>query len=197
MGQMRFVIPRPERVVAGAAELIYLAGAEGIPWECRTTLGGGAMIVERDTRESGYLYAPWNVPGRGLVQLCSGSLMERLKAYNLPVELARGTLNRLRNQASQWQMAGMVVPAPFFAALHAATTAFAKAATGQDDPPAAQTLPDRPFGTALEAADSLALNTPSRCSRSVARSGRSSNTLLGAMLRAPLHRQARAVRRGV
>ena len=35
MGQMRFVIPRPERLVAGAAEQAYLAGAEGIPWECR------------------------------------------------------------------------------------------------------------------------------------------------------------------
>ena len=46
---------------------------------------------ERDTRESGYLYFPWNVAGRGLVQICSGSLMERAKAYHLPVELARGT----------------------------------------------------------------------------------------------------------
>ena len=29
--------------------------------------------------------------------------MERPRPYNLPVELARGTLNRLRNQVSLWQ----------------------------------------------------------------------------------------------
>ena len=75
MGQMRYVIPRPERVVAGAAELTYLAGGEGIPWECRTTHSGSALVIERDTRESGYLYFPWNVAGRGLMQLSSGSLM--------------------------------------------------------------------------------------------------------------------------
>jgi hypothetical protein len=124
MGQIRLVIPRPERLVAGAAEQAYLAGAEGIPWECRTTITAGAMSVERDTRESGYLYFPWQVAGRGQVELCSGSLMERLKAYNLPVELARGTLNRVRNQAAQWQAAGMVLPTAFFELLHAATSAF-------------------------------------------------------------------------
>ena len=89
MGQMLFVIPRPERVIPGAAEQAYLASADGIPWECRGTLAGEALTIERDTRESGYLYFPWKVTGRGLVQVCSGALMERTKPYNLPVELAR------------------------------------------------------------------------------------------------------------
>ena len=109
MGQMRFVIPRPERLIPGAAEQAYLASGDGIPWECHDTLADEALVIERDTRESGYLYFPWKVAGRGLVQLCSGSLMERPKPYNLPMELARGTLNRLRNQASLWQTAGMVI----------------------------------------------------------------------------------------
>ena len=98
MGQMRFVIPQPERVVADAAEQAYLAGADGIPWECQRRSCPARCSIERDTRESGYLYFPWNVPGRGVVMLVSGSLMERPRPYNLPVELARGTLNRLRNQ---------------------------------------------------------------------------------------------------
>ena len=91
MGQMLFVIPRPERVVPGAAEQAYLASTDGVPWECRCTLSGEALTIDRDTRESGYLYFPWKVTGRGLVQLCSGALMERPKSYNLPIELARGT----------------------------------------------------------------------------------------------------------
>src|SRR3954447_21213416 len=88
MGQMLFVIPRPERVIPGVAEQAYLASADGVPWECRCTLSGEALTIERDTRESGYVHFPWKVTGRGLVQVCSGALMERTKPYNLPVELA-------------------------------------------------------------------------------------------------------------
>jgi hypothetical protein len=155
MGQMRFLIPRPQRLEASAAEQAYLAGPEGIPWECSTTISGDELIIERDTRESGYLYFPWLVSGRGLVQLCSGSLMERPKAYHLSVELARGTLNRLRNQASQWQAAGMNIPAQFYELLHTATGAFSLAATGQEYPLLAEDYADEAIRLGLEAGDLL------------------------------------------
>ena len=113
------------------------------------------MSIERDTRESGYLHFPWKAGERGLVQICSGSLMERAKPYNLPVELARGTLNRLRNQASLWQSAGMVVPTRFTEALHAATAAFAGAATSQSQPQAAQDRAEEAIGLGLDAAEIL------------------------------------------
>jgi hypothetical protein len=155
MGHMRFAIPRPERLVPGAAEQAYLASGDGIPWECHTTLSEESLVIERDTRESGYLYFPWKVANRGLVQLCSGSLMERPKAYNLPVELARGTLNRVRNQASTWHTAGMVVPANFFEALQTATAALAKAATRQANPEEAQDQAEEAIRLGLDAADVL------------------------------------------
>src|SRR5262245_62128618 len=155
MGQMLFMIPRPERLVPGADEYAYLASADGIPWECRVTLADEALAIERDTRESGYLYFPWKVTGRGLVQLYSGSLMERNKPYNLPVELARGTLNRLRNQLSLWQLAGMVIPESFTSALKAATAAFAHAATDQSHPQASQDQAEEAIRLGLDAADLL------------------------------------------
>lgn len=155
MGQMRLVIPQPERLAPAAAEQAYLAGTEGIPWECVTTLSGPTLTIERDTRESGYLYFPWNVPGRGVVMLCSGSLMERPKAYHLPVELARGTINRLRNQMSVWEVAGMTMPAGLAPLLSAATTAFAHAATGQSNPLAAAAAADDAIRHALDAIDLL------------------------------------------
>lgn len=156
MGQMLFVIPRPERIVPGAAEQAYLASADGIPWECRTSLAGEALVIERETRESGYVYFPWKVAGRGLVQVCSGALMERARPYNLPVELARGTLNRIRNQLSVWQTAGMVVSDAFQASLHAATEALSHAATNQIHPQAAQDQAEDAIRLALEVADTLA-----------------------------------------
>jgi hypothetical protein len=152
---MRFVVPRPERVPAAAGEQAYLAGAEGIPWECRTTLFPGAMLIERETRESGYLYFPWNVAGRGTVMLVSGSLMERPRAYNLPVELARGTINRLRNQSSMWQTAGMTIPPAFAELLKQAMSHFTRAATGQDQPEAAADHAEEAIRVGLEAGDLL------------------------------------------
>src|SRR5438874_6135207 len=155
MGQMLFVIPRLDRIVPGAAEQAYLASADGVPWECRCTLSGEALVIERDTRESGYLYFPWKVTGRGLVQVCSGALMERTKPYNLPVELARGTLNRVRNQASFWQTAGMAIPQGFFDALQAATATLAEAATNQAHPQAAQDQAENALRLGLDAGDML------------------------------------------
>jgi hypothetical protein len=152
---MRLAIPQPDRLVPMAAEGAYLAGPEGTPWECRVEIADGTLTIERDTRESGYLYFPWNVPGRGLVMLCSGALMERARPYQLPVELARGTLNRLRNQAALWQTAGMVTPEEFAKLLHVATAAFSRAATGQQHPQAAAKEADEAIRVGLDAADVL------------------------------------------
>ena len=38
------------------------------------------------------------------------ALMERDEPYHLPVELARGTLNRIRNQLAAWQSLGFRLP---------------------------------------------------------------------------------------
>jgi glycosyl hydrolase family 10 len=155
MGQMLFVIPRSERIVPGAAEQAYLASSDGIPWECRTTLSGEGLVIERETRESGYLYFPWKVADRGLVQICSGALMERPKPYSLPVELARGTLNRVRNQASVWETAGMAIPARFRELLQLATDALALAATSQVQPQTAHDHADEAIRLGLDAGDAL------------------------------------------
>lgn len=155
MGQMRFVIPRRERIIPGAAEQAYLASADGVPWECYTNLSEDGLSVERDTRESGYLYFPWKVAGRGLVQLCSGSLMERARPYNLPIELARGTLNRLRNQAFAWQVSGMVIPTQFPQAMEAATARLAEAVSMQERQEDSQDQAEEAIRLGLDAADLL------------------------------------------
>ena len=58
--------------------------------------------------------------------------MERERPYNLPVELARGTLNRLRHQAHEWQTMGMTLPDDFLAEAKTAAQFFAGAATNLD-----------------------------------------------------------------
>jgi hypothetical protein len=185
MGQMRFVIPHRERIIPGAAEQAYLASADGVPWECYATLTDDTLTIERDTRESGYLYFPWKVAGRGLVQLCSGSLMERSKAYSLPIELARGTLNRLRNQVFTWQGGGMVIPTEFPKSLEAAADALARAATSQDRPQESQDQADEAIRLGLDAADFLSQQYAEQV-LAIRRSQQPSSTLLlGARLTAP------------
>jgi hypothetical protein len=185
MGQMRFVIPRPERIVPGAAEWAYLASADGVPWECHVTIADEGVTIDRDTRESGYLYFPWKIADRGLVQLSSGSLMERQRPYNLPIELARGTVNRLRNQAGAWQAQGMVIPANLSETLKAATIALAGAATTQSDPRSSQDLAEEAIRMALDAADVMCEQYAQQV-LSLRRSQQSSsNLLLGAKLTAP------------
>jgi hypothetical protein len=87
--------------------------------------------------------------------LSSGSLMERPKPYHLPVELARGTTNRLRNQVSAWQMQGMAIPDGLAPLVAQATAAFGKAATGQSNPVAACGPADDAIRLGLDAIDLL------------------------------------------
>ena len=134
MGQMRFHVPRRERVSEEAIDRAYMAGMEYIPWRTRTTWAEDQLVVEREEDESGSFYIPWNVQGHGELVLSTTRLMEWPKPYNLPVELARGTLNRLRNQLAVWQPQGFVPTEDCTAKLKEATAKFIKAATSLHDP---------------------------------------------------------------
>lgn len=112
----------------------YLAGMEGIPWQCRASWEGDLLVVRRNITESGNLFIPWTVAGHGELSLSTATLRERDLPYHLPVELARGTINRLRNGAADWQLGGLNLSPPLAKGLEAATACFVKAATGQSDP---------------------------------------------------------------
>ena len=151
MGQMSFFVPQPARLLPEAKDCAYLAGMDGIPWEGRLRWDQELLKIERDGRESGNLHFLWNDAKYGELVLCTGSLMERAGPYHLPVELARGTLNRLRNQAAAWEQAGMVLPQAFFPMLRQAGHLFAQAATGQDQPVAAAEFAEQAIQKGLDA----------------------------------------------
>ncbi|HUE74446.1 MAG TPA: hypothetical protein VMP01_26420 [Pirellulaceae bacterium] len=155
MGQLRFAIPRPERLSPGAMTRAYVAGIDGIPWECRRTNADGVLSIERDVRESGNLYFPWLVPGQGEYTLCTASLMERERSYHLTVELARGTLNRLRNQIDIWESGGATIPDECRSLVHESTLALARAAIGKEDAAAADEAAGESIELAMRAIDLL------------------------------------------
>lgn len=157
MGQLRFTVPAPERLAPHGRELAFVAGADGIPWEGRARLDGKLLTIDRDQRESGWTYVAWHVPKRGVLMLCTGSLMERVQAYVLPIELARGTITRLRNQAAAWQQVGMNLPPAFVNSSKQATAKLIAAITSQNEATAAS-LADESLQHGLDAADQLAIS---------------------------------------
>ena len=182
MGLLRFLVPSPEQLPPEALQRAYVAGMDGIPWECRRSYEGGVLTIERDVRESGNLYLPWLVPGFGELALCTASLMDRERPYHVTVELARGTLNRLRNQIDVWEAGGVAIPEECRALTHEATLSLAHAAIGQSDWIAANDQATKSIQHALQAIDILSRNYCRQVLEARRREPPQVSTLLGCRL---------------
>ncbi|MCH5375898.1 MAG: hypothetical protein JJ992_18160, partial [Planctomycetes bacterium] len=156
MGLMRFLAPHRERITWETVERSYIAGMDCVPTPARKSWDSeGALRLERDIDESGNLYMPWEVEGFGTLLLSTGSLMERQRPYNLPLELARGTVNRLRTKASVWQLSGLGLPDQLSGEIQACVRSFTRAATSQNQIEKAAALADEAIRQALDAMTSL------------------------------------------
>ncbi len=130
MGQMRFWAAMSEFLPERATERAYLAGLDGIPWRSRNLFQDGVLTLDRGTHESGNLIIPWRT-SQGILALSTGSLMERESAYHLAVELARGTLNRLRDQVGDFHHSGHRPSTDLAQCLAAAHEAFVRMASSR------------------------------------------------------------------
>jgi hypothetical protein len=183
MGLMRFHTPQRERVTREAVERSYIAGLDCVPTPARKSWDGeGALRLEREIDESGCLHIPWEVDGYGTLLLSTASLMERVRPYQLPVELARGTVNRLRTKASVWKLAGLDVTAELSSELDSTVKTFTRAATSQDQPAESARLAETAIRQALDAMASLAQQYSSQVLESRHRSAGELTTLLAGNL---------------
>jgi hypothetical protein len=182
MGQLRFVVPRPDRLSPGALLRAYVAGPDGVPWECRRSFQGEVLTIERDVRESGNLHFPWLAPRLGEVTLCTASLMERERPYHLTVELARGTLNRLRNQIDAWGSGGLTIDASCQEHVHQSALRLADAAIGQQDTLGAADAAEESIRLALAGIERLARDFAQQALQARRREQPMSSTLLGCRL---------------
>lgn len=157
MGLTRFLISSRDLLSAENARRVYFTGLDAIPVPSQTELSDEGVEVERDVYDSGNYHVPWQVAGYGELMLTTASLMERDEPYHLAVELARGSLNQLRNQMADWAEIGLILPEGFRKRLHESTHLFAQAATGQEDPAAAEARAQRSIVQSLELGDELAM----------------------------------------
>jgi len=141
MGQLRFLLPRREQAGPEALSRVYLAGLDDLPWRARFQATEQGFVAERSDSESCYCYIPWQTTGFGALTLATATLREREEPYHLPVELARGTIIRVRNQLAQWESVGLVASPAVVRNLSTATRELARAAlAAKSDPSAAADL---------------------------------------------------------
>lgn len=152
MGLMRFLTPQRERVSDEAVQRAHIAGLDCVPTACWKSWESKDMLrLERPMDDSGNFYIPWQVEGHGEVLLSTASLMERERPYHLPVELARGTVNRLRNRADIWQTGGLRLTEALVSQMKSAVSLFTCAATSQDEPLAAAAAAEEAMRVGLDA----------------------------------------------
>ena len=117
MGELRFSVPVDWQLDPYHANSIHVVGLDGIPWPCRIETkedpehprSRKLISVIRNRSESGRLYVVYDFEARGEQLVCTGTLPVREQAYDLIVEIARGSLNRLRNQISTWHEGGLKI----------------------------------------------------------------------------------------
>lgn len=124
MGQMRFRVPEANRFDDRQWNTAVVTGIEGIPWVGRVRLKEGILELERTIDESGKLSLIWPTREFGPITLTTSSLRCGDELYSLPVELARGTLHRIRGRALDWQRLGLKLPDAFCKSAEAALDAF-------------------------------------------------------------------------
>jgi Glycosyl hydrolase family 10 len=109
-------------------------GPDNMPWPTRVRIEPGLLTVYREVDESGYLAVPWEIKGIGKVMASTATLMERPEPYDCQVELARGKVNQVRSQASDWQTGGLVLPEGLERDIQQASHLFGHAATAATPP---------------------------------------------------------------
>ena len=131
MGTMNFLLP-PGLAAESARELertCVTGGPDNMPWPTQVSLGNNQLTVRRDVDESGCLAAPCDINGAGRLMSASATLMERDPPYSLIIELARGKVNQLRCQASDWRSGGLQMPADLSQQIRDVSLLFGQAAT--------------------------------------------------------------------
>lgn len=136
MGVLRFLVHDRSRIASQNLEQVYFYGYYGfeeLPHQARVFWSESHLVIERDESDSGAIHVPWVLPNQEVMLLGSATLIEREQPYLLEVELARGTLNRLRNQIAEWESLGVQFDDSAKKLVAEAVHCFAHAATCQAD----------------------------------------------------------------
>lgn len=152
MGLMRFTVADRDRIPEEHLLRIFFAGPDELPHTGRAYFSGDQLVLERRDEGSGCLWVPWPHGDLGEWLVGTSTLMQRDKPYQLEVEIARGSVYRLRNQFAAWEQLGLKRNSDVTDTIAQATWLFARAASNQDDPAKAAEMADQAMMAAAEGA---------------------------------------------
>jgi len=130
---MRFIAAHPEKLSPEVVGQSYMAGLDGVPWPSTNTLVDSELLLTYDTGDSGNFFITWQAGNHGPLMLMTGSLAVREEPYLLEVELARGTVHRLRQYIAIGRLPSIPVPARVSSLLEQATLLCCQAVTQQEN----------------------------------------------------------------
>ena len=134
MGVMRFLISPPQILTSWPeAACAFVTGLDGRVHHSRTEVEGDVLTVRRTQHDSGKLHIPFPVEGYGCPVIATTSLPEREEPWHLTLELARGKLGEVRDQAQAWEQARMQIPSKFWDLSREAFRFMIKAGAAQSD----------------------------------------------------------------
>lgn len=136
---------------------IHITGLDRMPWPANVERQGEQLIIRRAVNESGCIHFPYRVDQFGDIYVQTANLMEREQPYQLVVELARGHINKLRNQLAIWEHKGLRVPEKLARDIHQAFLDFSRAARAENSVDANQAGLSA-LTTSLWAGEALTLN---------------------------------------
>lgn len=149
MPTMSFRVPAglPQSLLDDLLQSSVAGGHDRAPTATRCELRDGHLVLTREINESGPAYVPWEIANIGRVVNTTTTLMFRERPYDLAVELARGKVNQVRNQYSDWLGGGLNPASEIDILLDKATHAFGEALLDASD-----AVGDRKADEALAAA---------------------------------------------
>ncbi|HEY2783490.1 MAG TPA: endo-1,4-beta-xylanase [Fimbriiglobus sp.] len=141
MGQLSFFIPSnaPPEAVAGLSRAHLAGGYDQAPMPGSVTVADNVLTLSSPDFESGYVAVPWPVDGFGLMVTTTATLRGRSEPYHLTVEMARGKINQVRNQTTEWIDIGLQPGPGFIEKLNLVTKRFGPAAVNGGEPDADET----------------------------------------------------------
>ena len=156
MGVMRFLIS-PHELLDDWPEIhrAYVSGFDRHVFPTQVEVSGNLLLCRRQHSDSGKLHVAFPVEGFGRPVLTTSSLRERETPYLLALELARGKIAELRDQASVWEQIHMAIPDTFREAERRAFRLLSQASADQKDQERACRLARQALVEACGASDLL------------------------------------------
>ncbi len=155
MGQMRFRVPNASSFDPQIWSTAFVSGLEGIPWASRNRIEDDILIIDRSVGESGKLSIVWPTDEYGPIVLSTASIRCNDAPYLLSLELARGTIHRVRGRALDWQRVGLKLPEAFLSLIDQSLSAFIDAALRVESDKEAHKIAQRSIDLAISASKPL------------------------------------------